>query len=183
MTTVKAQPFVAGIAVLTSAIVASALLPACGGARAVEPRQIEEQYGVAGAYTDNVPTPDGRMKGTLVPVTLADGRTAQLFIPAREKRLPHTVYLRDDTGLYPVQVNEDASRDEVVRHPTVVQRKAQPAHALRRSWEQEALIVGGSAGAGTAIGALSGGKKGAAIGATAGGIGGLIYDLATRDKK
>jgi hypothetical protein len=44
------------------------------------------------------------------------------------------------------------------------------------------LIIGGSAGAGTAIGAIAGGKKGAAVGATAGGIGGLIYDLATRHK-
>jgi hypothetical protein len=32
------------------------------------------------------------------------------------------------------------------------------------------------------IGAVPGGKKGAAIGATAGGVGGLIYDLATRDR-
>ena len=37
--------------------------------------------------------------------------------------------------------------------------------------------------AGTAIGAIAGGKKGAALGATAGGIGGLIYDLATRNKQ
>lgn len=36
---------------------------------------------------------------------------------------------------------------------------------------------------GTAIGAVAGGKKGAAVGAAAGGIGGLIYDLATRNKK
>ena len=34
----------------------------------------------------------------------------------------------------------------------------------------------------TAIGALAGGKKGAGVGAAAGGVGGLIYDLATRDK-
>ena len=45
------------------------------------------------------------------------------------------------------------------------------------------LIIGGSAGAGTAIGAIAGGKKGAAVGAAAGGVGGLIYDLLTRDKK
>jgi hypothetical protein len=32
-------------------------------------------------------------------------------------------------------------------------------------------------------GALSGGKQGAAVGAGAGGVGGLIYDLLTRDKK
>ena len=50
------------------------------------------------------------------------------------------------------------------------------------SWEKEALIIGGSAGAGTAIGAMAGGKKGAGIGAAAGGVGGLIYDLLTRSK-
>ena len=55
-------------------------------------------------------------------------------------------------------------------------------HAKGRSWEKEALIIGGSAGAGTAIGAVAGGKKGAGIGAAAGGVGGLIYDLATRNK-
>ena len=51
-----------------------------------------------------------------------------------------------------------------------------------RSWEKELLIIGGSAGAGAAVGALTGGKKGAGIGAAAGGVGGLIYDLATRKK-
>lgn len=50
----------------------------------------------------------------------------------------------------------------------------------KRSWEKALLIIGGSAGAGAAVGALTGGKKGAAIGAGAGGVGGLIYDLATR---
>ena len=34
-----------------------------------------------------------------------------------------------------------------------------------------------------AIGAIAGGKKGAGVGAAAGGVGGLIYDLITRDKK
>ena len=52
----------------------------------------------------------------------------------------------------------------------------------KRSWEREALIVGGSAGAGAAIGAVAGGKKGAGIGAMSGGIAGLVYDLATRNK-
>jgi len=51
----------------------------------------------------------------------------------------------------------------------------------KRSLEHEALIVGGSAGAGAAIGAVAGGGKGAAIGALSGGISGLVYDLATRN--
>ena len=52
----------------------------------------------------------------------------------------------------------------------------------KRSFGKEALIVGGSAGAGAAIGALAGGGKGAGIGALSGGIAGLVYDLATRNK-
>lgn len=168
---------------LASILVCVGSLTACSrDVQAVTPQSIEQQYGVEGAYNDSVATSDGPLKGTLVPVTLADGRTAQLFIPARRTSQPHTVYLRDSEGLHPVRVSDTATRDEVIRSP-VVQRRAEPAHSNKRSWEKEALIIGGSAGAGTAIGAIAGGKKGAGIGAAAGGVGGLIYDLITRDKK
>jgi hypothetical protein len=90
--------------------------------------------------------------------------------------------MRDGNGLYPVEVSERANRAELARSPAVVDTRADRPHTRKRSWEKEALIVGGSAGAGTLIGAVAGGGKGAAVGAAAGGIGGLIYDLATRDK-
>src|SRR4051812_45504543 len=62
-------PLVASVAVLTSA--------GCSGdAQAMTPQHIEDQYGVSGAYTDTVKTADGNLSGTLVPVTLADGRAA-----------------------------------------------------------------------------------------------------------
>ena len=48
----------------------------------------------------------------------------------------------------------------------------------RRKWKQDALIIAGMAGAGMAIGALKGGKKGAAIGALSAGVGRLIYRIA-----
>jgi hypothetical protein len=152
-------------------------------AQAMTPQSIEQHYGVAGAYTDTVATADGSLKGTLVPVTLADGRTAQLFIPAKASKEPHSVYLRDNDGLHPVTVRSSATRDEIVRAPAIVEKQAEPAHSNKRSWEKEALIIGGSAGGGAAIGAIAGGKKGAGVGAAAGGVGGLIYDLITRDKK
>ena len=53
----------------------------------------------------------------------------------------------------------------------------------KRSKKKSAAIIGGSAGAGAAIGAIAGGGKGAAIGAIAGGVGGLIYDRKTAKKQ
>ena len=151
--------------------------------QAMTPGQIERQYGVSGAYADTVATADGPIKGTTVPVTLADGRRAQLFIPLQRTDEPHAVYLRDETGIHPVQVQDSQTRDQFIqRQPSVVGRRAEAPHAHKRTWEQEALIIGGSAGAGAGIGALAGGKKGAGVGAAAGGVGGLIYDLATRKR-
>jgi hypothetical protein len=178
---------------LKSAAALVALLAVLGGAsvtagcstdtQAMTPQSIEQQYGVAGAYTDTVSTADGSLKGTLVPVTLADGRTAQLLIPTKASKEPHAVYLRDNEGLHPVTIRNNATRDELARSPAIVDRQVEPAHSNKRSWEKEALIIGGGAGGGAAIGAIAGGKKGAGIGAATGGVGGLIYDLITRDKK
>jgi hypothetical protein len=166
---------------LATVVVGSGFLSACSrDVQATDPQKIDQQYGVGGARLDEVVTPDGPIKGTVVPVTLADGRQAQLVIPNRRGSEPHSVYLRDQQGLHPVQVKEHTTRADVSNAPAIVERRAEPNHPHKRSWEQEALIIGGSAGAGTAIGAVAGGKKGAAIGATAGGIGGLIYDLATK---
>ncbi|HEX7137765.1 MAG TPA: hypothetical protein VF219_07960 [Vicinamibacterales bacterium] len=154
----------------------------CSKTEAVTPEKIDQQYGVPGAYTDAVQTSDGAIRGTLVPVTMADGRKAQLFVPQPARNEPHSVYLRDDQGLHPVRIKDSATRDQVVSAPAVVGSQPEPAHDHKRSWEKDALIIGGSAGAGTAIGAIAGGKKGAAVGAAAGGIGGLIYDLTTQHK-
>src|SRR5215470_5012404 len=77
---------------------------ACGrNAEAVTPEKLEQQYGVAGAYNETVATADGSIKGTVVPVTLADGRQAQLVIPAQPATDPHGVYMRDGQGLHPIE--------------------------------------------------------------------------------
>jgi hypothetical protein len=165
-------------------LISMSIVVACDrNADAVTPAKIEQQYGVAGSYTTDVPTTDGTVRGTVVPVTLADGRQAQLFVPQHQQNEPHSVYVRDDQGLHPVRVKEHVTRDEIAKAPAVVETRSEPAHTQKRSWEKDALIIGGGAGVGTAIGAVAGGGKGAAIGATGGGIGGLIYDLATRNKE
>src|SRR5204863_2382179 len=59
--------------------------------QAMTPDQIQRQYGVTGAYADTITTAEGPMKGTMVPVTLADGRQAKLFIPSQRTNEPHSV--------------------------------------------------------------------------------------------
>jgi hypothetical protein len=168
---------------------ALALLSAVGftactqDAQAMDPQQIEKQYGVSGAYPDTITTTDGPLKGIIVPVTLANGTQGHLFIPQRQAGDLQTVYLRDEQGLHPVRLGDNVTRAELTRSPTVIQTRPESQRVNKKSWEKEALIIGGSAGAGTAIGALAAGKKGAGVGAAAGGVGGLIYDLVTRDKK
>jgi hypothetical protein len=169
--------WVASAVLFTGATVASA----CShDVAALTPQQVEDNYGVAGAQVGVVSTAEGQVRGTLVPVTLADGRQAQLLIPARSRAEPHAVYLRDEQGLHPVELSPGTTRSEMQTAPRVVARRPKLKHQNKRSWEQEALIIGGAAGGGAGIGALAGGKKGAGIGAAAGGVGGLIYDLATR---
>ncbi|MBI1745808.1 MAG: hypothetical protein HYR55_04375 [Acidobacteria bacterium] len=79
-------------------------------------------------------------------------------------------------------VRRRAPRAQQVTNNYYTDERERPAVRRPRSWEKEALIIGGSAGAGTALGAIAGGKKGAGIGAISGGVAGLVYDLATRDR-
>jgi hypothetical protein len=168
---------------LVVATVAGMLLAACTkDVQAMSPQQIEKDYGISGAYSGSVNTPDGPLNGMLVPITLANGGAGHLFIPQRQANDVHAVYIQDERGLHPVKLGDSARRDELARAPGIVATRAAPAGAKKRSWEQEALIIGGSAGGGAGIGALVGGKKGAGVGAAAGGVGGLIYDLLTREK-
>jgi len=183
MMTIRPNPSTTMISSLALTLVFASVFSGCTGeAKTLDPDLIEQQYGVSGAHTGTVATPNGPMQGMIVPITLADGRTAQLVIPERQASDVRSVYLLDNDGIHPVALKENASRQEVSGAPAIVQRRNAPEQADGRSWEKEVLIIGGSAGAGTAIGAVAGGKKGAAVGAAAGGVGGLIYDLLTRDK-
>jgi len=162
---------------------AAAFVSACGErTQAMTPDALQQQYGITGSYTGTIQTPDGTLRGTIVPVTLADGRGAQLIIPGHTRNETHTMYVRDADGFHPVQLQDNVTREQLVQtsEPVVVGHRTEVVHRNKHGWEKDALIIGGSAGGGALVGALAGGKKGAGIGAAAGGIGGLIYDLARK---
>jgi hypothetical protein len=173
----------AGAALLAGLALAGAMMTSACSNTSLDAKAIEDKYGVSGATTENILTADGAMMpSTVVPVTLPDGQKAQLVIP--HKSDGNAVYLRDQEGMHPILLQDRAvSRDQFVRsNPTVVERRVVPQQSKKRSWQKEALIIGGGAGAGAGIGAMVGGKKGAGIGAASGGVAGLIYDLSTRNK-
>jgi hypothetical protein len=176
----------------TVALVLTAMLALAGCNRAsadVDPKAIEAKYGVTGGYVEEIVTEDGKIKATVVPTTLDDGRQVQLLIP-HGKIGDHQVYMRDGILISPLELSDPKvpKQQFVQSKPRIVERRANPApvtssSSRKRSLEKEVLIVGGSAGAGAAIGAAAGGGKGAGIGALSGGVAGLVYDLATRNKK
>src|SRR5580765_8365131 len=140
------------ITALALTLLAGSLTTGCSkDVQAMDAQQIELQYGVSGAYPETINTPDGPMKGMTVPVTLASGRRGHLFIPQRQATDDQAVYLRDEQGgLHPVLLSDSASRESVSRAPQVVENAAGAPRKTRRSWEKEALSIGGGAGCGAA---------------------------------
>jgi hypothetical protein len=148
-------------------------------------RSVQQRYGIQDAYDGTMLHPDGR-RSTAVPVTMDDGRTGEFVIPSG-KQDPNAVYYRDDqTGeLRPVRMDGHMTRKEFVQAPRAVryQPETQPRNKQSWGWAQDALVVGGGAGGGALIGAVVAGKKGAGVGTAVGGVGGLIYDLLSRNKR
>lgn len=105
---------------------------------------------------------------------------------------PAPVVIRVGAAAPPAYENFQPRVMPVAYRPTVqsaaYEPSARPRRATRssevnsgtRSWQKEALIIGGGTAAGADIGAVAGGRKGAAIGAISGGVAGLIYDMKTR---
>jgi len=185
------------------------MMAAAGCTRAsadVDPKAIEAKYGVSGGYVEEIQLDEGKVQATVIPTTLDDGRNVQLLIPHRQVG-DHQVYMRDGIMITPMELSDTkiSKQQFVASKPRVVERRSsstaaapapnatasapaasnsEPAAApQKRSLKKEVLIVGGSAGAGAAIGAAAGGGKGAAVGALSGGVAGLVYDLATKNKK
>jgi hypothetical protein len=163
----------------TGALLSTLFLSSPGDAQGRDwtAQSVQQRYGIHDAYDGTTLHPDGH-RSAAVPVTMEDGRTGEFVIPSGRNE-PHPVYYRDDQSgdMHPVRMDPRATRQQIVEAPRAVRYQPEPEHRRKPSWEQDALIVGGSAAGGALIGAAAGGAKGAGVGAAAGGVGGLIYDL------
>src|SRR5213593_4007722 len=82
-------------AMLALMLMAVLSVAACSKASAdVDPKAIEQKYGLSGGYVDEISTEDGKVKATIIPTTLDDGRKVQLVIP-HQPIGDHQVYMRD----------------------------------------------------------------------------------------
>ncbi len=119
---------------------------------------------------------------TLVPQGNGFAETATALRPAGSAPSGRLVCYEYPEGTAPSRVVYEGPAERAAYRSSAYESAPRRYHR-HRTWKRHALIIGGSAGAGTAIGALAGGKKGAAIGAVSGGAAGLAYDLITKNKK
>ena len=144
-----------------------------------------QAYALDASSADPMLVNCGEGRQALVRPVAAGQRISQVECVAAPAAIPSAV------GLVPA-VQTFAQPQPVVervvyREPAVT-RRATPArrttvvHKDGRSWKKSALIIGGSAAGGAGLGAIVDGKSGAKKGAVIGGVGGLVYDLATRNK-
>jgi hypothetical protein len=114
--------------------------------------------------------------------------TTRAFSPVEENSIATVRNPQPVAAVSRTHFAQPVTRTRAVQPKTVYVSEPAPEPVVyresqkKRSFGKEALIVGGSAGAGAAVGAVAGGKKGAAIGAVSGGVAGLVYDLVTRNK-
>src|SRR5512143_185408 len=94
---------------------------------------------------------------------------------------------RDFVQPIPVQASVPYSTPPRVQQVSYEPRQARTTtHRERvatrgRTWKKSAVIIGGSTAAGAGVGAILGGGGGAKKGAVVGLVGGVVYDVATRN--
>jgi hypothetical protein len=87
----------------------------------------------------------------------------------------------------PVQANVPYEAPAQVRQASYEPRPAtrtstRPVATRGRTWKKSAAIIGGATAAGAGVGAILDGGSGAKKGAVVGLVGGVIYDVATRNR-
>ena len=102
--------------------------------------------------------------------------------------LPAGALVGDGIQPYVVNARVPASVQAAPAAPRPATYEPRAAAAARRTssqgrtWKKSAVIIGGSTAAGAGVGAILDGGSGAKKGAVVGLLGGVVYDIATRDR-
>lgn len=117
---------------IAAAVAAAVTVVAAGCTRTAEalsPQQLQQQYGIGNAYSGQISTPDGPIRGTFVPVRMPDGHQGELIVaPAGP------AYFRDEAGVHAIGLQPNVTREQMAAGPTVVERRAPHTHA--RPWQK-----------------------------------------------
>jgi hypothetical protein len=125
----------------------------------------------------------GEGRQALVRPVAAGQRFSQIeCVPAQGLMAPALVPAVQTFAAQPAVERVVYRERPVTRSRTVSQTRYREPVNNGRSWKKSALIIGGSAAGGAGLGAVVDGKSGAKKGAIIGGVGGLVFDLATRNK-
>jgi hypothetical protein len=121
----------------------------------------------------------------------ANGVTRVQCVPGAITGAEPLVWARGTDALQPIAVDARVpagvygapAATRVSYEPRPAQRETTRRVASRdRTWKKSAAIIGGSTAAGAGVGAIMGGGGGAKKGAVVGLLGGVVYDIATRDR-
>src|SRR5579884_1124605 len=108
-------------------LVAVLTVVACTKASAdVDPKAIEQKYGLSGGYVDDIQTEQGPVKATIIPTEM-DGKQVQLIIPHTPIG-DHQVYMRDGITITPLELSDPSLTKEqfVQSQPRIIQRREAP---------------------------------------------------------
>lgn len=117
-------------------------------------------------------------QGQRVLLQQANGVTQVLCVPGATM-MDAPLSVGNGDFLQPIPVQARPVSYEPQPYPRTTTRRV----ATRgRTWKKSAAIIGGSTAAGAGVGALLSGGSGAKKGAVVGLVGGVVYDIATRNR-
>lgn len=102
---------------------------ACTKASAdVDPKAIEQKYGLSGGFIEQISTEQGQVEATVIPTTM-NGKKVELVIPHQQVG-DYQIYMRDGIEMKPLALSDPGlSKEQFVQSQQVVNPQGIPAQS------------------------------------------------------